>query len=150
MQFATLADALDKRDALDALGQEAWVKDDAPDLPWKLIHTVESGAEYRLNGPVGIRLIATVNSLNVHWHVNFERREANGTGRSDFDREHLRDVIMQMKPLMRHRFALFLREHVLSGLLKTTTEIRNALNKQLDSEDCVRGLIAYANEETGN
>jgi hypothetical protein len=114
------------------------------DYPWTIASDVEGGSSYRFNGPAGVYIIAKANGLTFKWNVDFEKRDANGKGYSLFDRERLRDVAMKLPPPVRYKFAEFLRDSVMPDLEKRTAELRDAMNKQIDSEDCVRGLIAFA------
>lgn len=50
----------------------------------------------------------------------------------------------RLPPPARRHFAKMLSTEVLPGIAKRSSEIREALNANLDSEDCVRGLIAFA------
>jgi hypothetical protein len=61
-----------------------------------------------------------------------------------FERDRLREVMRKLPPKARAKFAAMLSKEVLPGMEKRTAEIRDGLNKHVDSEDCVRGLIAYA------
>lgn len=61
-----------------------------------------------------------------------------------FDRDRLRSIIMKLQPGARYLLTSFMEKEVLPGLEKTTAKWRDSFNKQLDSEDCVRGLIAFA------
>ena len=61
----------------------------------------------------------------------------------------MRDVAGLMPPKVRAKFALWLSEKVMPDLVKRSNEIREALNKQVDSEDCVRGLIAFCDQSNG-
>jgi len=63
-----------------------------------------------------------------------------------FDRDRLRDITLKLPPAARKLFADMLEREVLPPLAKRTGEIREALRSQADSEDCVRGLIAFAEE----
>lgn len=139
----TYKKALSNAKHLIALGHtEVYLRDD--DLPWAIASDIEVGGGYRLNGPTGMYVIAKVEGLTFKWNVEFEKREANGHGYSLFDRERLRDVAMRLPESARRKFAKLLCEKVLPELQKRTAEFRETMNKQIDSEDCVRGLIAFA------
>lgn len=128
-----------------ALGQtEIYLDDDDPDLPWSDVSDIVSGCGYRLNGPTGFYAIAKCGDLTLKWSVDFEDRKANGSSVNLFDRERLRTVMEKLPPAARTKLANFLEREVLPGVQKITAEWRGYLNKQLDSEDCVRGLITYA------
>lgn len=128
-----------------ALGDTTiFLDDDDPDLPWGEVSAIEEGNGYRLHGPTGFRCVAKRDGLTLKWHVDFEGREANGKGYSMFDRERMRRVMSMLPLKARAELAAFMESKVLPGVTKITAEWREALNKQLDSEDCVRGLIAFA------
>lgn len=135
--------ALKNAHHLIALGQTTvYLRDD--NVPWVVASDVEVGGAYRFNGPIGMYVIAKVEGLTFKWNVDFERREANGLGYSLFDRDRLRDVAMRLPIETRRKFADLLRTKVMPDLERRTAELRESMNKQIDSEDCVRGLIAFA------
>lgn len=135
--------ALTNAKHLIALGQTTvYLRDDA--VPWIAASDVEVSGSYRFNGPCGIYVIAKVQDITFKWSVDFEKREANGRGYSLFDREKLRDVTRRLPEQARKKFAALLREKVMPDLEKRTAELRDTMNMQMDSEDCVRGLIAFA------
>lgn len=137
--------ALTNADHLIALGQTTvYLRDEK--VPWVVASDVEVSGSYRFNGPVGMYVIAKVQGITFKWSVDFERREANGVGYSLFDRERLRDVARRLPRPARRKFAELLRDKVMPDLEKRTIELREAMNKQIDSEDCVRGLISFAED----
>ncbi len=145
MNLMTYSEACTKGDHLRALGHtEVWLERDATDLPWDKVVRVEEGNGYRLSGPTGARMVAEHEGLTFFWSVDFEGRDANGRGVSLFERDRLRDVITKLPPPARSSFGKFLSEKVLPGLAERTAECRKYLNQQWDSEDCVRGLIAFS------
>jgi hypothetical protein len=119
------------------------------EMPWALASDVEESGSFRFSGPCGFYVIAKDAGLTFKWSVDFEHRGANGAGVSLFDRARLRDVAGLMPPKVRAKFALWLSEKVMPDLVKRSNEIREALNKQVDSEDCVRGLIAFCDQSNG-
>lgn len=128
-----------------ALGQtDIFLEESDPDLPWSEVVRVEAGGGYRLNGPTGFRCIAERDGLTFNWSVDFETREANGASVHLFDRDRMRMTMQKLPPKARKALADFMEKQVLPGVEKVTTEWRGYLNKQLDSEDCVRGLIEFA------
>ncbi|MCK1322105.1 hypothetical protein IVA94_14635 [Bradyrhizobium sp. 156] len=135
--------AIDKSEHLIAIGQTTIYLRDGT-YPWAVASDVEVGSSYRFNGPSSVYIISKLQGLTFKWSVDFEKREANGAGYSLFDRERLRDVMMKLPEPARRRFAKVLRDAVMPDLEKRTAELREAMNKQIDSEDCVRGLIAFA------
>ncbi len=139
----TYTEAVAKADHLIALGEtEVFIEDEG--APWHKVTGIKGGGGYRFNGPTGIWVIAQDAGLTFKWSVDFEGRDANGRGVSLFDRPRIRDTIMLLPPDVRPIFAEFLANKVLPDLQKRTQELRTAMNQQMDSEDCVRGLIAYA------
>lgn len=118
------------------------------DGPWNNVTDISAGGSYRLNGPASVRLEAPDPcGLTFTWSVDFEASDANGRGTNLFDRDKLRDLARRLPAPARRAFAEFLRNEVLPGVRKTTGEIRAALNKQQDSEDCLLGLIDFAGEK---
>lgn len=143
----TYEDALAKSEHLIALGETTvYLRGETP-KPWMVAQGVESGGGYRLNGPSGVYIIAKVQGLTFKWNVDFEGQGANGRGVSLFDRDRLREVMRKLPTPARKEFAKFLRDQVLPSMKLRTAELREALNSQCDSEDCVTGLIAYADEK---
>jgi hypothetical protein len=143
----TYSDALDKAEHLIALGQTTvYLRDKGQDFPWDKAVKVESGNSHRLSGPSSMYVIAEDGGLQFKLNVEFEDRDANGRGVSLFERDRLREVAMRLPPAARTSFANMLEREVLSGMAKRTAEIREAMNAQVDSEDCVRGLIAFARD----
>lgn len=143
MYDMTYESAVKNAHHLIALGQtKVYLRDG--EMPWDKAVRVETGSSYRFNGPTSCYFIAEEGGLELKWSVDFEQRDASGRGVSLFDRERLRDVALKVRPSVRSAFAELLREAVLPDLQKRTGEIREALNQQTDSEDCVRGLIAFA------
>lgn len=140
----TYTKAIASADALKTLGQTTVYLRDDTDFPWDKVVDCEAGAGYRLNGPTGCYFIVREAGLTLKHSVDFENRDANGRGVSLFDRDRLRNVSMKLSPAGRKAFARLLQNEVLPGVAKLTGEIRHSLQMQLDSEDCVRGLIAFA------
>lgn len=139
------ADVIAKAEHYKALGQTTiYLDGDSADLPWDAVDSVEECSLHRLNGPAACYMQVHQDGLVLRWSVEFEGRDANGRGISLFDRERLRTVATALSARARTAFAYFLADKVLPGLEKSTAEIRDALGKQIDSEDCVRGLIAFA------
>lgn len=128
-----------------AIGENEIYLQDEP-FPWIAASDIEEGSGRRFNGPTGFYVIAVVEGLKFKWNVDFEGRDANGRGVSVFDRGRLRDVAGMLPPRVRKKLAEFLIARVIPDLAKRTEEIRAALNQQADSEDCVRGLVAYCND----
>ena len=119
---------------------------DEEGFDWSKVTAIDASNSYRLSGPSSMYVIAEEAGLTFKLNVEFEGRDADGRGVSLFERDRLREVAMKMPPAARKAFADMLARDVLPGMAKRSAEIREALNTQLDSEDCVRGLIAFATE----
>lgn len=147
MKELTYSRAIEVAEHLIAIGQtEVYLYRASPDFPWDKVVRVEAGSSYRLSGPTSCRLIAEDHGLTFSWTVDFESTDANGTGTSKFDRELLRGLMVRLPIGARENFAHMLENIVLPPLQQRSAEILNAYNQQRDSEDCVRGLIAFARE----
>lgn len=146
MYDMTYAEALEKADALKQLGQtDVYIRDHSADgFPFDKVTRVQAGNTYRLSGPSSCYLMFDENGLTFRLNVEFEGRDANGRGVSLFDRDRLRDVANRLSPTARSAFAKMLESKVLPPLAERTEEYRKALRQQADSEDCVRGIIAFA------
>ncbi len=145
MADMTYAEAIEKQEHLIALGQTTIYLRQDP-FPWEKATLVETSGLCRFDGPVGCYVIAEVGPLTFKWVVDFEGRDANGQGVSLFERDRLREVMRKLPKMARRSFADMLRTSVLPDLKKRTAELRDALNKQADSEDCVAGLIRFAED----
>jgi hypothetical protein len=145
MHDLTYAQAIANAEHLKALGQtDVYLyRDNAEGFPFDKVTRVEEGSSFRLSGPSSCRLIAEEAGLRFSVSVDFENADANGRGVSLFDRDQLRDLMRKLNPAAREQFAVMLEKCVIP-MAKRTAEIREALNSQCDSEDCVRGLIAFA------
>jgi hypothetical protein len=144
----TVAEALEKADHLIALGETTvYLFRDAEGFPYDKVTRVEEGGTWRLGGPASCYLYAEQAGLTFKLSVDFEGRDANGRGVSLFDRDRLRDLFLKLPPAARNFFAEMLEGKCLPGLIERTNEIREALRAQADSEDCVRGLIAFARQK---
>lgn len=144
MHEMTYASAVKNADHLIALGMTTIYLRDDNGFPWDKATDVQSGASFRLNGPSSCYIIAEDSGITFKLGVEFEGRDANGRGVSLFERDRLRDVMRRLPPTARRHFAKMLSTEVLPAIAKRSSEIREALNANLDSEDCVRGLIAFA------
>ena len=114
-----------------------------PYIPYEKAERVEAGGAFRFSGPSCIYLVWEEHGLTFKANVDFEQRDASGRSVSLFDRARLRELALRLNPTARHAFAQFLRTEVLPDLEKRTEEQRAYLAQQWDSEDCVRGLIAF-------
>lgn len=142
----TYADAVAKAEHLTALGETTVYLRSDEGFPYDKVERVEAGSTYRLNGPTGCYLIANDRGLTFRLSVDFEPPEANGRGVSMFDRDRLRDVMLRLAPGGREAFADMLAGEVMAKMQERTRDLRSALQSQTDSEDCIRGLIAFARE----
>lgn len=133
---------------LIALGQTKiyLYRENSEGFPYDKVVRVEEGSSWRLGGPSSCRLIAEDRGLEFSLSVDFEPASANGRGVSMFDRDRLRDLMLKLPAVARSAFADMLERVVLPPLVTRTSEIRTAMRAQADSEDCLRGLIAFARE----
>ena len=136
------ADALTKAEHLKALGDTTIYMHDE-NVEWAIIQRVETGNSYRMSGPCSCYLIGENNGLTFKWSIEFEKRDANGSSVSLFDAERLREVILKLPKHARDSFCSMLQTEVLPEMEKRTAEWRGYMQRQWDSEDCVRGLIAF-------
>lgn len=144
MTELTYKEALEKAEHLIALDRTIIYLHTEEDFPWDKVTKVMAGCGHRLNGPTGVYFIIEEAGLSFRLVVDFEECDANGSPVSQFDRPRLRGIFKKLSPTMRLNFAKFLKEEVLPGLEKTTEKWHGYLNKQLDSEECVRNLILGA------
>jgi len=143
--YRTYTDIMSKAEHHRALGQlEHYLDESADDLPWGQVASAEAGGSYRLDGPADVRLTAWVGEMKFSWSVDFESRDANGTGVSRFDREKMRAVALRLPPAPRRQFTEMLRTECLPGMIKRRDEILSAYNAQADSVSLVRELIDFA------
>jgi hypothetical protein len=142
----TYDQAMEKAEHLIALGETTIYLRDDTGFPYEKVIRVEEGSSFRLSGPSSCRLVAVDGSLVFSLSVDFEDRDANGRSVSLFDRDRLRSVMLRLPQCARDSFAALLEEKVLLPMKARTAEIRKAIQEQSDSEDCVRGLIAFARE----
>jgi hypothetical protein len=132
-----------------ALGQtEVFVQ--AETAPWHLATQIKAGGCYRFNAPINAYVTAQHESgLTLKWEIEFEHRSESGTGSSNVDRAQLREAMIRLPESVRLQFADILESEVLPDMQVRTDEIRASLNRQLDSEECVRGLVAFVREKCG-
>lgn len=146
MHDISFSQAIEKADHLKALGwTDVYLGYRQTEFPWGLVTDVQTGHSHRLSGPASVRMTARHPSgLTFSWEVDFEGRDANGRGVHLFDRDRLRDVMRKLPKPARIQFANILASEVFAGMQARTSELRKALSDQEDSEDLVRGLIAFA------
>ena len=144
----TYSEAVKKADAFKALNNTTVYLRDDTDFPWKLVTDVEAGGTYRFSGPVNFNLIVYDAGLTLKLSVDFETKNASGIDASCFDSNKLQTIALRLSPYMRQKLADFFRDKVLPDVAKRTREIQELLNKQWDSESCVRGIIAFAEEQS--
>lgn len=148
MQFdLSYTTALEKAEHLIALGDTTIHLRDDSGFPFEKVTQVEAGNSWRLSGPSGCYLIFEEAGLTFKLSVDFENRDANGRSASDFDRARLRELMLKLSPAARLSFAEMLETQVLPPMAERTEEFRQVMLRQADSEDCVRGLIAFAQTE---
>lgn len=147
----TIAEYVALADAYKAIGSTSIYLYQEPDdhALYGRVTKVEEGGSWRLGAPSSARVHAEHEcGLTFTWSVEFEGRDANGTGASRFDRGRLREFVMKLPPAAVKSFSEMLAKTVLPAMATRTEEIRTALNRQLDSEDCIRGIIAFATPAT--
>lgn len=150
MRRLNYATAIKNAEHLIALGETTiylYGPDGEEGFPWDKVVRVEASNSYRLSGPSAACMVAEDAGLAFRLDIEFEGRDANGRGISLFERDRLREVMLRLPVAARKSFASMLMTEALPSLVKHSANIREALNKQLDSEDCVRGLIAFAGHE---
>jgi hypothetical protein len=147
MHDLTYSRALELAEHLKALDDTVVYVRDEEGFPFDKVSKVVSGSSYRLSGPSSCYLIAEEQGLTFKLNVEFEHRDANGRGVSLFDRIRLRELMLKLPDAARASFADMLAAEVMPGMAKRSEEIRQALLEQADSEDCVRGLIAFASRQ---
>jgi hypothetical protein len=145
----TYAEAIEKAEHLKALGETTiyLYREKAQDFPFDKVSRVEEGSSWRSGMPNSCYLCADVDGLTFKLNIDFEPASANGSSAALLDRDKMRELFIKLPPKARHSFAELLETQCLPAMVKRTSEYRAALNKQADSEDCVRGLIAFAREK---
>lgn len=151
MHDLTYKKALELKEHLLAIGETSIYLRCGPelsqdDLPWSKVTKVENGSSWRLDMPSSVRFIVDEAGLTFQWSMDLEKRDASGRGVHMFDRERIRFVTTILSSTGRVLFVGWLQRMALPALKARTAEIRHALSVQLDSEDCIRGLIAFASE----
>ncbi|QWY83269.1 hypothetical protein [Rhizobium phage RHph_X2_25] len=115
-------------------------KDD--DLPWGDVNSVKVGGSYRLNGPSSARVTAAHESgLSFSWFIDFEGREANGTGVNQFSAENMLGAASKMPASACRQFADLLNKEVWPAVKKNTDDVRDALRKQEDSLAILQSIM---------
>ena len=123
---------------------------DPDGAPWNKADRVEVGDMCRFNSPVNFYVVACERGLTLKWLVEMESRAADGRDAYWFDRDRLREVALKLPHSARTSLASLLVKKVLPDVQRQTSKMRQKLNIQLDSEECIRGLIASANTESVN
>lgn len=120
---------------------------DIPKEVWDLASSADSGGTWRLNGPSSVRFSAPHPcGLTFSWSVDFEGRDANGSGVHQFDRERLREVMLMLPKDGAKSFASMLESQVLPPLKQRSKELSEAMNKQMDSYSAALSLVEWAKE----
>lgn len=148
MHDLTYSQAIEKAEHLIALDAKDVYLRDAEGFPFDKVVSVETGSMYRGAVMACCYLIAEEAGLRLKLSVDFEKRGAEGRGEAMFDSDRLRELAMKLPSDARTKFANLLENNVLEALAARTNEYRTAMRAQADSEDCVRGLIAFARQET--
>lgn len=145
----TFAEAVKKAEHLKALGETTvyLYREAAEGFPFDKVTRVEEGGSWRSGMPNSCYLFAEVEGLTFKLNVDFEPASANGSSVALLERDKMRELFTKLPAKARQSFADMLEEKCLPALAQRTNEYRAALQKQADSEDCVRGLIAFAREK---
>lgn len=145
----TYAEAIAKAEHLKALGETNiyLYRENADDFPFDKVTRVEEGNSWRSGMPTSCYLIADVDGLTFRLNFDFEPRSASGASVHLLNRDKMRDLFIKLPPAARQSFADLLESACLPAMVQRKNEYLALLNKQSDSEDCVRGLIAFAREK---
>lgn len=146
MREHTFAECAKLADHYKAIGMtDIYLSRADDEKPWIFATSVTAGGGYRLNGPSGVRVRAEHPcGLSFSWCVDFEGKEANGSGVNQFDRDVMLGAAAKMPPKVRAMFAKFLHDEVLEAVRKRTDEVRDALRKQEDSLHALQSIIISA------
>lgn len=143
----TYAKAIANAEHLIALDSTDVYLRDEEGFPFDQVVSVETGGMYRGSIMACCYFIAEEAGLSLRLSIDFEKKGAQGRSEAMFDADRLRELSMKLPPEARTKFADLLEHTVLGALAARTNEYRTAMRAQADSEDCVRGLIAFARQE---
>ena len=129
---------------LKAIGDTTvWLHKDDDGFPWHLATNVEMSGSFRLSMPAGCYVIAEEDGLTFKLSVEFEDRDANGTGTSRFNRSVFDNLVARLPAPALAALSRALKDDVLPVIVKNTNEIREALQRQEESLKTVRYITAY-------
>lgn len=143
----TYQKAIEKAEHLIALDETDVYLQNAEGFPFDKVSKVEVGSTYRMGLPTSYRFSVDEAGLCLHTSVDIEPWYATGSATTQIDRGRMRDLVSKLSPTGRRMFADALKREALPAILRRTDEIRASLNQQSDSEDCIRGMIAFAERE---
>lgn len=142
----TYDEALANAKHLKALGETTiyLYREKAEGFPFDKVTRVEEGNLWRSGMPTSCYLLAEVDGLTFKLNFDFEPASANGASTHEISRDRMRAMFLSLPTAAQRSFAQLLEAQCLPAMAKRKDEYLAALNKQSDSEDCVRGLIALA------
>lgn len=145
----TYAEAIEKAEHLKALGQTTiyLYREKQDGFPFDKVTRVEEGNSWRSGMPTSCYLIAEVDGLSFKLNFDFEPASANGASTHQLARDKMRELFSKLPAAAQRSFADLLESKCLPAMAERRAEYLAALNKQADSEDCVRGLIALAHQK---
>lgn len=149
MMDLSYSDALANAEHLKALGQTTvyLYGDNAKAFPFDKVTKVEEGSTWRSGMPSSCYLLAEVDGLTFKASFDFEPSSANGAATHQISRDQMREMFLKLPAAAQRSFANLLEEKCLPAMTERRSELLVALNRQSDSEDCVRGLIALAHQK---
>ena len=112
--------------------------------PWHLVDSVKSGGVHRMGISVSASFTAShaPSGLTFRWHLDYEDRDANGSGHFQMNILRLRSVLTLLQAPMRAEFALILGE-TLRKVRERIAEFRTLAD---ESEAGVNSLGALLSE----
>ena len=143
----TYTEALKKADALKELGEIRVVLARTDTPAWDVITRVEIRSSGWRGVPSSMYVVAEVSGLTLLWNIEFEPRDANGSGRHQWNIPYLRDIVAKMRPEARLSFAGVISDKVLPEMMKRTNEYREYLRIQEASELGARSLLAFCSSK---
>lgn len=144
----TYKEALEQAPHLVATGEtHIYLEKGDVTFAWHNVSDVEAGGAVCLNIPTEVYLIAHQAGLFLYYPVDFAGPDANGGRVPLIDREYLWEVMLKLPIEARRKFAGLLEARVLPIMAQRTKETRDAFKSQWDSEDRVRGLISFGQQD---
>lgn len=99
-----------KAEHLKAIGEKEVYLDNLVGAPWKFVTSVERGGSHRLDiyTSVWFRALEPAIGIPVRWAFDIELSSANGKGNYEIDVVGCREVLSELRPEMRAKFAAYL------------------------------------------